>query len=94
MVFIGDFNVTMDDKFTIDFCKLIVLSSLINKLARYKNLDKPTRIDLILTNKPSYFQQSNVFDTGLTDFLLLTVTEFKMGFQKNKPQVITYRIYR
>ena len=51
-------------------------------------------IDLILTNKPSYFQHSNVFETGLSDFHLLTVTEFKMGFQKLKPQVITYRNYK
>ena len=42
----------------------------------------------------SYFQRSNVFETGLSDFHLLTVTEFKMGFQKLKPQVITYRNYK
>ena len=51
-------------------------------------------IDVILTNKPSYFQHSNVFETGLSDFYLLTVTEFKMGFHKLKPQVITYRNYK
>ena len=32
----------------------------------------------------------SVFETNLSDFHLLTVTEFKMGFQKLKPQVITY----
>ena len=37
---------------------------------------------------------SNVFETGLSNFHLLTVTEFKMGFQKLKPQVITYRNYK
>ena len=89
-----DFNVTMDKKFMIDFCELINLSSLIDKPTCYKNFDKPTCIDLILTNKPSYFQHSNVFETGLSDFHLLTVTEFKMGFQKLKPQVITYRNYK
>ena len=50
---------------------------------------------LTLKNKqPSYFQHSNVFETVLSDFHLLTVTEFKMGFQKLKPQVITYRNYK
>ena len=69
-------------------------SSLIYKPTCYKNFDKPKCIDLILTNKPSYFQHSNVFETGLSDFHLLTATEFKMGFQKLKPQVITYRNYK
>ena len=94
LVFMGDFIVTMDDKFMINFCELNDLSSLIDKPTCYKNFDKPKCIDLILTNKPSYFQHSNVFETGLSDFHLLTVTEFKMGFQKLKPQVITYRSYK
>ena len=90
----GDFNVPMDDKFIINFCELSDLSSFIYKPTCYKNFDKPKCIDLILTNKPSYFQHSNVFETGLADFHLLTVTEFKMGLQKFKPQVITYRNYK
>ena len=90
----GDFNVSMDDKFKINFCELNDLSSLIDKPTCYKNFDKPKCIDLILTNKPSYFQHNNVFETGLSDFHLLTVTEFKIGFQKLKPQVITYLNYK
>ena len=50
-----DFNVNMDDKFMIDFCELNHLSSLIDKPMFYKNFDKPTCINLITTNKPSYF---------------------------------------
>ena len=76
----GGFNVTMDDKSITEFCELNYLSSLIDKPTCYKNFDKPKCIDLILTNKPSYFQHSNVFETGLSDFHVLTVTEFKMGF--------------
>ena len=90
----GDFNVTMDDKFMIDFCELNDLSSLIDKPTCYKNFDKPAWIELILINKPSYFHHSNVFETGLSDFHLLTVTNFKMGFQKLKPQVKTDRNYK
>ena len=44
----------------------------------------------MLTNKPSNFQHSNAFETGLADFHLLTVTEFKMEFQKLQLQVINY----
>ena len=49
-------------------------------------------MELILTKKPNYFQHSNGFETGLSDFHLLTVTEFKMEFQKLKPQGITYYV--
>ena len=59
-----------------------------------QKFDKPKFIDLILANKPSFFQHSNVFETGLSDFKLLIVTEIKMGFQKLKPQVIPYRNYK
>ena len=56
-----------------------------------QNFGKPTCIELMLTNKPSYFQHSNVFGTGLSEFHLLTVTEFRIKFQKLKPLVINYR---
>ena len=57
-----------------------------------QNSDKPTCIDLILTNRPSYFQQS-VFETGLSDFHMTVATDLKMGFQKRKPHIVAYRDY-
>ena len=90
----GDLIVTMDDKFMIDFCELNDLSSLIDKPTCNTNFDKPTCIELILANKPSYFHHSQVFETGLSNFDLLTVTELKMTYQKFKPQVITYGNYK
>ena len=74
-----------------EFCKLNGLKSLINEPTCFKNPEKPTCIDLILTNRPAYFQLSTVLDTGLSDFHLLTVAEFKMGFTKSKPRIISYR---
>ena len=53
LVFMVDFNVTMDDKFMINFCELNDLSNLIDKPTCYKNFDQAKCIDLILTNKPS-----------------------------------------
>ena len=52
-----------------------------------------TYIGLTLTNKPSHFQLNNNFENGLSDFHLLKVIEFKMGFQKLKPQIMTYCNY-
>ena len=69
----GDFNVTMGEKYMIDFCELNVISSLIDKPTCYEHFDKATYIKLILTNKLSYFQHSNVFETRFPNFHLLTV---------------------
>ena len=43
---------------------------------------------------PSRFHHSKIFETGLSDFRLLTVTEFKRSFQKLKPKIINYRDYK
>ena len=76
------------------FSDLNGLRNLINVSTCCKNFDNQTSIDLILTNRPSYFQRSTVFETGLSDFHLLTVTEFKTSFQKRKPKIIKYRHYK
>ena len=61
----------------------------------FKNPDKPTCIDLILTNKPNLFQHSSAFETGFSNFCLLTVvTEFKMGFQNQGILYVDIYIYK
>ena len=35
-----------------------------------------------------------VFETGLSDFHLVTMTEFKTSFQKREPKIIKYRDYK
>ena len=86
-IFLGDFNTYVNDNAMTSFQSLDDLTSLIDKPICYKNPDKPTCTDLILTNCPNYFQQNNVFETGLYDFHMIVVTESKMGFQKLKPQL-------
>ena len=77
-----------------EFCNLNGLKSFINELACFKNPGKLTFIDLILTNRQTYFQLSTVIETGFSNFYLLTVTESKMGFTKSKPRLITYWDYK
>lgn len=51
-----------------------------------KCVNKPSCIDLILTNnKFNFFQHGTAFKTDLPHVHLLTVTEFKTVFQKQKP---------
>ena len=67
-VFIGDFNVNASDSSMKEFCNLNELKNLINEPTCYKNSEKPTCIDLILTNQSTLFQHSTVLETGLSDF--------------------------
>ena len=76
-----------------EFCNLNWLTSLI-KTTCFKNPDKSTCIDLIFTNQPKFFQHRKLFETGISVFHLLTLTEFKMGFQKLPPKVVNYWDYK
>ena len=66
--FLGDFNVSASDSSLKEFCNLNELKNLINEPTCYKNSEKPTCIDLILTNQSTLFQHSTVLETGLSDF--------------------------
>ena len=52
------------------------LKNLINEPTCYKNSEKTTCIDLILTNLPTLSQRCAVLETGLSEFYLLRVTEW------------------
>ena len=67
-IFIGDFNVGIDENSMKNFCDINCLKSLIKEPTCFKNPDKPTCIDLILTNRPNLFQHSSTFETGLSSF--------------------------
>ena len=55
LLFLGDFSVSVSEKCLDKFCNLNGLTGLIKKPTCFKNPDKPTCIDLILTNPPSCF---------------------------------------
>ena len=76
-VFTGDFNVNTSDSSMTEFCSLNGLKNLINESTCYKNFEKPTCIDLILTDQPILFQRSAVIGNGLSDFHLLQLSNLK-----------------
>ena len=93
-IVIGDFNIEADSKEMSSFCDTFDLTSLIKQPTCYKNPGNPSRIDLILTNKPFSFQNSCVVETGLSDFHRMILTVTKMTFEKLKPRVRNYRDYK
>ena len=57
----------------------------------FKNLTKPTWIDLIVINRPKCFQDTVVFETGLSDFHKMSVTVMKIYYAKQKPSIVHCR---
>ena len=77
-----------------EFCATFSLTNLIKESTCFKNLEKPTGIDHILTNHPKSFQHSGTYETGLSDFHKLTYTVLKMHYAKQRHQIIKYRCYK
>ena len=74
LMVIGDLNAEINLECMKLFCETYNLSSLIKVPTCYKNPEKPSCIDLILTNRPKSFQNSSVVETGLSDFHKMTLT--------------------
>ena len=90
-IIIGDFNMGENHSTISVFSDTYDLKSLIKEPTCYKNPNKPSCIDLILTNKPRSFQHSCVIETGFSDFHKMTVTAMKAFFEKLQPRVVYYR---
>ena len=56
IILLRDFNVCIDDETMKTFCKSYCLESLIKQPACFKIPEKPSYIDLILTNRPQSFK--------------------------------------
>ena len=83
----GDFNAEPHDHFFTDLCDVYNLNNLIKVPTCFKNLEKPTSTDLMLTNSYRSFQSSWAIETGLSDFQKMIVTILKTYFQKKEPKI-------
>ena len=77
-----------------EFCDTYNLKNLIKDPTCFKNPLNPSAIDLILTNRPRSFQNSQTVETGLSDHHRRTVTVMRASFPKQAPTIITYRDYK
>ena len=78
----------------IEFCKVYKLKNLVKSATCYKNPEKPSCIDLILTNRPRNFHGCHIIETGISNFHKMTVTVMKMHFKQQDPRFINYRDYK
>ena len=91
---LGDFNSEMSENAMTEFCETYNLSNLIKEPTCFKNPLNPTSIDVILTNRPRYFQNSTTMETGLSDFHRLTITVMGSFYPKQPPIIKSYRDYK
>ena len=70
------------------------LKGLIKEPTCFKSVGNSSSIDLILTNHPKRFQNSGVYETGISDFHQLTFTVLKTYFRMAKTRIIKCRDYK
>ena len=90
-ILMGDFNVEPNDANMKDFCQIYGCKNIVKDKNCFKNPINPTCIDLIITNRPISFQESEVIETGLSDFHKMSLTVMKVFYNKQKPKIIQYR---
>ena len=93
-VIMGDFNAETSENAMEEFMKVYNLKNLIKGPTCYKNLNRPSCIDLILTNRNKSFHTSHIIETGISDFHKMTLSIMKVYFKKQNPNVIYYRDYK
>ena len=71
---------------------LTILKHFVKEATCYKNPDKQTCIDHILTNHPKRFCYSKTIETGLSDFDKLTISVLRPFFKKNEPKISSIEI--
>ena len=93
LVLTGDFNSEEGESCLDTFLCDYDAKNIVKEKACFKNIEKPSCIDLIITNSVHSFQNTSVISTGLSDFHKMVLTVVKTTFRKNKPREIIYRDY-
>ena len=87
IILIGDFNVQPYKINMSDFSNIDNFKNLIKQNTCYKNREKPSCIEKMLTNFQRSFQNTCLFETGFSGFHKMTVTVMKLHFPKQKPKL-------
>ena len=88
-----DLNATPIEVVMEEFMKVYSLKDLVKEPACFKNPDRPSCINLILTDKDKSFQESQIIENGLADFHKKVLTVLEVYFEKKGVSVIEYDDY-
>ena len=90
LLILGGFN---SEYKTAVFSNFDNAKGLSKKTTCFKNENSPSCIDLFLTNRPRYFQNTSTIQTEISDFHKLLVTVLKIFCKRWKRKIIQYRNY-
>ena len=90
---IGDFNVEPNEANMKVFCNQYKLKSMNKEPTCFKNVNKPSCINLFPTNNSKCFKDCLTLDTGLSDFHKLIVTTMKTKHERFLPKIVNYSDY-
>ena len=90
----GDFNVEPDNTNVKAFCNQYKLEALNKEVTCFENVDKPSCIDLFLTNSSKCFENCLTLYKGLSDFHKTIVTIMKTKHERSPSKTIKYRDYK
>ena len=93
-ILLGDLNSEPTESAVRDFCQIYGCKNLIKDNTCFKNPEKLSCIDLIITNRPKCFQNFVTLEKGLSDFHKITLTVMKVFYKKQKRTIITHRRYK
>ena len=94
LLILGDFNSELKDGCLNVFSNVNNLKSFNKEPTCFENPNNPSCINLFLTNRSKYFENTSPIDTGISNFHKLAVTVLKMFYKKQKPKIIKYRNYK
>ena len=93
-IILSHFNIQMKEEQIKAFCDNYGFKSLIRQPTCYKIPSNLTFTELILTNAPKKYPSTDVLETRLSDFYLITVKVMGKIFKKLKSRTINYRSYK
>ena len=82
-ILLGDSSVKPTEQPMKDICLVYNCKNIISDETCYENPENPKYIDLIMTNMPNFFPNSQAIETGLSDF----------STPNKKPHIIQYQSY-
>ena len=77
-----------------DLCEIYSCKNLNKDNTYFRNVLKPSCIDLMIRNRPKSFQNFVTVKTGLSDFHIMTLTVVNTFYKKQKTNIATYRNYK
>ena len=90
-ILLGNFNNEPEENNMSNFLNIYHLKNIVKQKTCFKNPERPSCIDLILTDSSRSFQDTCTVETGLSDFHKLVVTVLKLYFPKQKPNIQNFR---